>query len=711
MHPIPENPETMPASSRSISLFDAIFKPRAVALIGVSSDASRNTARPLRFMRKHGFAGKIYPINATRSEVLGEKAYPTVAAVAADAGVVIDHAFVMIATHLVEDALVQCASIGVKVVTVFTDGFGESGDAGLRMQEQLVMRARELGVRLIGPNSIGTVNVHNGALISVNAVFEMENLVSGPISMVSQSGSMLGSLLSRGAARGFGFGKLLSVGNESDVTVGEIVDGLVDDPETQVITLFLETLRDAEVLGAALDRARRAGKPVVAYKLGRSEMGSALAQSHTGALAGNDAAVDAYFRAHGVLRVEMLETLFEITPLATRYANVACISDRKPRLAVITTTGGGAASVVDRLGLRDVEAVAPPESFVRHMQERGLKIRREPVIDLTLAATSAQYRDLVEQMLQSDWCDGVLSVVGSSAQFHPDLAVKPLLEAKKPTGKPLAVFLAPDAPTSLRLLQAAGIAAFRTPEGCADALSTFFARQVPPRSAGATPPVWPATLPQAGVLTEFECMRAFSGLGIPMAKTRMLNLNKLDCGLPFPLVLKVCSRDIVHKTEVGGVTVGVRDATALRARFHEMRDRIAKNAPDADIEGYLVQPMEKGLLELILGFRHDPLVGPIVLLGAGGITAELTPDVSVSMAPVSRERAVEMINEVRATRLVRGFRSLPEGDCDALANAIVDFSRLALHRSPAVSEAEINPLFVKAKGDGVVGVDGLIVLA
>lgn len=696
----------------SISLFDAIFSPRAVALVGVSGDASRNTARPLRFMRKHGYAGKIFPVNATRPEVLGEKAWPSMAAIGADVATdaPVDHVFVMIGASQVEEALEQSAALGARVVTVFSDGFGETGEAGQKMQDHLVARARELGLRLIGPNSIGTVNVHNGALISVNAVFEMEHLVRGPISMVSQSGSMLGSLLSRGAARGFGFGKLLSVGNESDVTVGEVVDGLVDDPDTQVITLFLETLRDADVLGAALDRARRAGKPVIAYKLGRSEMGSALAQSHTGALAGNDAAVDAFFRAHGVLRVEMLETLFEIAPLATRYARVPCITGRKPRLAVITTTGGGAASVVDRLGLRHIEAVAPPADFVAHMLARGLKIRSQPVVDLTLAATAAQYRDLVQQMLKSDWCDGVLSVVGSSAQFHPGLAVKPLLEADKPADKPLAVFLAPDAPQSLRLLQDAGIASFRTPEGCADALSTFFSRRPPPQGAPQTAPAWPQELPQQGALNEFEASRVFASLGIRMVDTRLLDADRPDHGLPYPLVLKVCSRDIAHKTEIGGVSVGIRDEAALREQTQAMRERIARYAPAAAVQGYLVQRMEKGLLELMLGFRHDPLVGPIVVLGAGGITAELTPDVSVSMAPVGRERALEMIDEVRATQLVRGFRGLPTGDCAALADAIVAFSTLALLHAPRIAEAEINPLFVKATGDGVVGVDGLIVL-
>jgi acyl-CoA synthetase (NDP forming) len=450
---------------------------------------------------------------------------------------------------------------------------------------------------------------------------------------------------------------------------------------------------------------------VIAYKLGRSEIGSALAQSHTGAIAGNDAAVDAFFRSHGVMRVEMLETLFELAPLARRYAGLPCIRQRKPRLAVVTTTGGGAAAVVDRLGLRGIDAVTPPDEFVAHMLARGLKIRPAPVIDLTLAATSAQYKDLLEQMLGSDWCDGVLSVVGSSAQFHPQLAVKPLLETDKPAGKPLAVFLAPDAQQSLRLLLDSGIAAFRTPEGCADALATFFSQRAPQALAPAAQPAWPQDVPRSGSLTEPESSRVFAGLGIAMADSQLMAPREFGHTLAYPLVLKVCSRDIQHKTEVGGVAVGIANESALRATGLAMLDRVAQAAPAARIDGLLVQRMEKGLLELMLGYRRDPLVGPIVVLAAGGITAELAPDFAIAMAPVGLEQAHDMIGEVNATRLVRGFRGLPLGDCDALARAIVAFSTLATQDSPSVLEAEINPLFVKARGQGVVGVDGLIQLA
>lgn len=683
------------------ALARALFTPAAVALVGASADESKNTARPLRFMRKHGYSGRIFPINAGRTEVMGLPAYPSVAALPE----AIDHAFVMVPGRHVPEVLEQCAARGASVVTVFSDGFAELGEAGMAAQRALALRARELGVRLLGPNSIGVVDVHSGAILSVNAVLETDTLHAGGISVISQSGSMLGALLSRGAARGLGFAKLVSVGNEADIGVGELVDLMVDDSATEVILLFLETIRDAAVLGPALRRARAAGKPVLVYKLGRSAQGEALAQSHTGALAGNDAAVDAFLRKHGAMRVEMLETLFEAAPLARRYTAAIPALDRNPRIAVVTTTGGGAATVVDRLGLADVEAVAPPTAFIEHMAGRGLKIRQTPILDLTLAASPAQYRDLVEQMLQSDWCDAVLCVAGSSAQFHPAYAVRPIIEASAVQGKPLLAFLAPEAGQSLTLLQEAGVPAFRTPESCADALACLFRAARTPLAAG-TPPepvAWPAGLPTHGDLSEFEAAAAFGELGVPIAPMALVQPHALQHAVPYPVVAKICSRDILHKTDIGGVEVGVRDNAELARAAARLVDNAGRGAPAARLDGILVQRMEQRLLELMLGYRHDPLVGPMVMLSAGGITAELHRDVSLRPAPVSLEEARAMIGEVRSTRLILGFRGLPRGDVDALARAIVDFSRLAVVQGVRIDEAEINPLFVRA--EGVVGVD------
>lgn len=689
------------------TLRHALLNPKSVALVGASGNPKKNTARPLHFMRKHGFDGAILPVNPSTAQIDGIDTYPSIDALPDG----VDHAFIMIDGARVTQAVEQCAARGIPVVTIYSDGFAEAGEAGQARQAELVDTARRLGVRLLGPNSIGVANIHSGAIVSVNAVFEMEQLRPGNISMISQSGSMMGSLLSRAAARGFGFAKTISVGNESDVSVGQLLDALVDDAATEVILLFLETLRDVDALSAALRRARQAGKPVIAYKLGRSEQGDALSQSHTGAIAGNDAAIDAYFRAHAVIRVNHLEALFEIAPLAARYAALRpqARPDHPVRVAVITTTGGGAATVVDNLGLHGLVAVAPPVEFIAHMEKRGLSLRQTPVIDLTLAASSEQYQDLLEQLLQTDWCDAVLSVAGSSAQFHPHYVVQPITNVMSGVHagkKPLVVFLAPDAPASLQLLQDQQIAAFRTPESCADALAAFFSPQEAMVPVADELPVMPAGSPSTGNFTEPEAMRLFQALGLDVVQNQMLDSHTGEHRVPYPVVLKVISRDILHKTEAGGVCVGIASSDALEKAHQSMMNEIKRYAPEARIDGFMVQRMEGRLLELILGYRHDPLVGPTIMLGAGGVAAELNPDYSLRLAPVSRAQAWQMIDEVQQTKLVRGYRGLPEGDCEALADAIVAFSRLAQLPSLPVYEAEINPLFVQA--EQVVAVDGVV---
>ncbi|MDO5681056.1 MAG: acetate--CoA ligase family protein [Pelistega sp.] len=684
----------------------ALLNPSSIALVGASGNIKKNTARPLRFMQKHGFKGDIYPVNPGSPQVMGLDAYPSVKSLPDH----VEHAFIMIDSASVLEAVEQCAEKGIPVATIYSDGFAESGEEGVIKQQRLLERAKQLGVRLLGPNSIGAANVDSGAIMSVNAVFEMEHLIPGDISFISQSGSMMGSLMSRAMSRGYGFSKTISVGNESDVSVGELLDALVDDESTKVILLFLETLRDIEKLNYALARARAVGKPVIAYKLGRSKQGDALSQSHTGAIAGNNAAVDAYFHAQGVMRVDCLETLFEIAPLVSRYASLRPLAylNRPVRVAVITTTGGGAATVVDNLGLSGMEAVVPPTEFIAHMAQRGVTIRQTPVIDLTLAATSEQYQTLLHELLQADWCDVVLSVVGSSAQFHPQLAIKPILDTfaqGKADAKPLVTFLAPDAPESLQLLQEANIAAFRTPESCADALAAFFKPMISRDQTEYKPIELPESFPRTGNLTELESTALFADLGISHAQNAVVQVNDLRHEIAYPIVLKVLSRDILHKTDVGGVQVGIQSDEELAEAVKQMAALVAQNVPQAKIDGFLIQAMEGRLIELMLGYRHDPLVGPTIVLSAGGITAELNPDFAIRMAPVSLAEANAMIEEVHYTKLIRGYRNLPFGDSKGLAEAIVRFSQLALVQAE-ISEAEINPLFIQQ--DRVVAVDGVV---
>jgi len=686
-------------------LGQALFEPRVIALIGASGDAKKNTSRPQRYLRKHGFTGRIIPINPGRDEIFGEKAYPDVTAVPDE----IDQAFIMVPAPAVPAAMEQCVAKGVPLATIYSDGFAETGPAGRAKQEVVMRIAREGGVRVIGPNCIGLVNTDPGCALSVNAVLELAEIKVGPLAIVSQSGSMIGGLLSRGLGRGAGFSKLISVGNEADIGVGELCDLLVDDPHTRSILLFMETIRDADRLAHAARRAYDAGKPVIVYKLGRSEVGQDLAASHTGAMAGADEMADAFFRAHAILRVDQLETLFELPVLLAGQRPA-----RRHRVAVMTTTGGGAASVVDRLGTFGVDVVGPTPEVIAGLARKNIQINSARLTDLTLAGAKKEiYGGVLNALLASDHCDLVLPVAGSSAQFQPQIAVEPMVEADR-HGKPMAVFLAPHAEASLKLLTEAGVAGFRTPESCADAIRAWRDWKPPvqaPAPDRAKLDKARALLAQTSErqLNEYEACRVFAALGVPTAATEVITNAQQPVKMGFPVVAKILSPDIVHKTDAGGVALNIGSADALTAAATGILERVKARHPDARIKGILVQQMEKGLAEVILGYKRDAQVGPVVVLGIGGTLAEIYRDFAARLAPVTPEEAANMIEEVKGLALIRGYRGSPKGDCAALAAAISAFSQLAHAGDPAIIEAEINPLIVKPEGQGVTAVDGVLI--
>jgi acyl-CoA synthetase (NDP forming) len=692
----------------SISLAEALFQPKTIALVGASGDETKNTARPQRYLRKHGYGGRIIPINPGREEVLGERAYPDLLSAPGP----IDHAFIMAPAAAVPEVIEECCRAGIPVASIYSDGFAESGAEGIERQRALLDLARAGGVRLIGPNSMGVINVHAGCPITVNAVLETPRIKPGPLSVISQSGTMLGAMISRGENHGLGFAKLVSVGNEADLTVGEIGDMMVDDPETGAILLFLESIRDPNSLGAMARRAHDVGKPVLVYKLGRSQAGRELAISHSGAIAGDDAACAALFHHHGILRVDLLETLIEMPPL---------VMGRDPapglRVAVLTTTGGGAATVVDRLGAFDMELVPPSADLRERLAPLGITLGTGPIIDLTMAGTRREvYETSLKTLLASPECDAVVAVVGSSAQFHPQLAVEPIVTASKGSPKPLAVFLVPQAAESLSLLADAGIAGFRTPESCADAVRGYLtwrgpSAQSPDTSGGSLADAVAVLADAEGcILDEMAARQVFGSLGIPQAPAVVLDEEVPQSSIEYPVAAKVLSPDIPHKTEAGGVVLGVADSGALKEAAAAIRRRVAKTNPHATISGILVQSLETGLAEVLIGYRHSPETGPIVSLAVGGTLAEIYADVSVRLAPTDHATAMEMIEEVKGLAPIRGFRGHREGDLQALAAAIVAFSNLArLDPDKAcILEAEINPLMVRE--NGVIAVDGLIVL-
>ncbi len=689
-----------------IDLAEVLFRPRTIALIGGSADSQKNTGRPQRYLKKHGFKGRVIPVNARRPEVQGEKAYASVTDIIEP----IDHAFIMVPTSAVLNAVEECCVKGVGAATIYSDGFAESGSGGQDLQNQIVRVATEGGLRLLGPNSMGVINTHNGMTLSVNAVLELDQFPKGDIGLISQSGTILGTVLSRGAARNIGFSKLISLGNESDLSVGALCNLLVDDPDTKTIVLFLEGLRNAAGLGAAARRAFEAGKPVIVYKLGRSDAGRELAVSHSGAIAGTDRCVQAFFDHHGIIRVNHLENLFE---------SPALFDGRKPavrkRVSVVTTTGGGAALVADRLGELGLELVGPTDILRQRLSTLGLDIGAGPLVDLTMAGTrEGIYGAALDELLGNDTCDAVVAVVGSSGQFHPDLAVSPIVEAN-PNGKFLAAFIAPDANASLAALASAGVAAFRTPEACADAVCAALNWTEPAAPVSPTFNLDPVETLLRGQTTfdENESSRVFETLGISRPKSRVIKNSETDdlSDISYPVAVKVLSREIAHKTEVGGVVLSVADENALRKVCRDIKSSVAIHAAGATLSGFLVQSMETGLADVLIGYRRDPEVGPVVMVGIGGVLAEIYDDVAIRPAPVGKKTALEMIVEVRGLAPLRGYRSQEMGDVDALADAIVSVSALAGITGSSVLEAEINPLIVKRAGQGVVAVDGLIVCA
>ncbi len=690
-------------AARRATLANAIFRPAAIALIGASEEPSRLTSRPHRVLRRHGYGGTIVPIHPSCERVARERAYRSIDVVPAP----LDHALVMLPSLAVPHAIEQCAAAGVKVVTILSAGFSETGVRGKRRQDAIVATARAAGMRLLGPNCLGLIDVRGRFALSANAVFEHEPLRPGGLSVISQSGSMLGAIVTRAQERGLGFSKLISVGNECDLAVGELTQLLVDDADTHAILLFLEALRDADVLATAAHRAFRAGKPIIAFMLGRSSAGREAVATHTGTLASDARVADAYFRAHGILRVDVFEALFETAQLV-----LGCRPPAGRRVGALTVSGGAAAMVVDRLGLAGIEIVPPPARVIGNLAARRIRIGEAAVIDLPMGrADGGAYAAVVDELLASDHCELVLAVLGSNATYMPGSVRERILAARRGS-KPLAVFAGPRAERALLLLQEGGVAAFRTPEACAAAIRAYFDWRAPqPR-----PPVLDdiardlrAALGAAGGgwLNEHEASKVLAAIGIPFAPACVVRSGAEPVDLPYPVAAKLLSQDVAHKTEVGGVVLGIADAAALARAVDAILARTRSLLPQARIDGVLVQSMQRGLGEAIVGFRRDPQVGPVVLVGAGGVAAEFCGDPAMRLAPVSLAVAADMIGDVPALAPLRGYRDRAAGGLVALAHAVHRLSLLACDRS--VLEAEINPLIVGS--EGVVAVDALMRLS
>lgn len=687
-----------------------LLQPRSVAVIGASGDPAKTAGRPVSYLLKHGFAGTIYPVNPKLDRIGELPCYRNVASLPE----VPDVGIVLLGAERAHVAVRELAERGAAAAIVLASGYTETGEAGARRQQQLLEAAGSM--RILGPNTIGLVNLTDDIVLSASGALEMDHFHAGVIGVVSQSGGILGALLSRAAARGIGLSKLVSTSNEVDLELADFVDALVDDPATRVIALYIEAIRYPEKFRAAALRAAHAGKPIVAFKVGRSEAGAKAAVSHTGALAGADRMYDALFRQTGVIRAQTFGDLLDI-PAALATGRVL----RGKRVAILTSTGGAGTLVSDSLGVSGFETPvpdAPTAAALRALQSGDHAALDRNPIDVTLAGLQPDLlRGAIKTLLASPTYDALAIIVGSSGVGRPELMADAIAECLPLSDKPVLAYVSPHAPEAATLLTQRGVPAFVSAESCTAALAGMLQAsqwQPPAEEPGSAARVQLHDLP-TGSLDEVQAKQLFARFGVPCARELIVQsgeeAERAARELGGPVVLKILSSQITHKSDVGGVALNV-SPEQVASRLVEMAAEVERNTGVRPTR-FLVQEMVSGGTELILGVHRDAL-GTAILLGMGGVTAELFKDTTIRLLPsqggLSKNEALAMARELKTWPLLDGFRGRPKADVEALTDAVVAFSRMAAQLGERLMEAEINPVFVLPQGAGVRAADGVVVL-
>lgn len=689
---------------------ERLIRPRSVAIIGASADPGKTSGRPVSYLRKHGFAGAIYPVNPKVADIGGLACYADVAALPD----VPDVGLVLLGAERAHIAVRELSEKGAAAAIVLASGFTETGAEGAARQKQLMEAAGSM--RLLGPNTIGLVNLTDNIVLSASGALAMDHFPTGAIGLVSQSGGILGALLSRAAARGVGLSKLVSTSNEADLELADFIDFLADDSATRVIALYVEAIRNPARFRAAVLKARAAGKPVVAFKIGRSEAGAKAAVSHTGALAGSDRMYDALFGQLGVIRARTFDDLLDI-PAALSVGRK--LSGR--RVAILTSTGGAGTIVSDSLGVTGFATPAPDTETaaqLRALQSGSHAALDRNPIDVTLAGLQPDLlRAAIRILLASPSYDALTIIAGSSAVGSPTLMADAIHDCLPMSDKPVIAYVSPHAPEVVSVLARRGVPAYTSAESCAAALDGLLQAGMP-EQVQTSGPIEPAVdigdFP-AGSLDEAQAKTLFARFGVPVVAEQVVatsgEAEQAARGFGGRVVLKVLSREIAHKSDVGGVAVDLT-AETIGGRLTVMAAEVEGRAGTRP-ERFLVQEMISGGVEIILGMHRDPL-GTAILLGMGGVAAELFKDTTMRLLPpdggLGMAEARAMARGLVTWHLLDGFRGRPKCDVEALAEAIVAFSRMVAQLGDRLTEAEINPVFVLPAGQGVKAADGLVVL-
>jgi len=694
----------------SDSALEAFFRPRKVAVVGASADLAKMASRPISYLRKHGYAGDVYAVNPKYKEIGGTPCVPDIESLPDG----VDLALISLPAAQVPDAVRRCGARGVRAVTILSGGFGELGtEAGRQVEAELKSAIQESGVRVCGPNCQGGVNLFERVAATYSGALSSDKLQAGPIALVTQSGVFGGLVFAAAQEEGIGVGFWTSTGNELDLRFSDYLDYVAEDSRIRVIGGYLESVKDeGERFIQSLQRARRAGKPVVLLKTGRTDAGMAAAASHTAALAGSDEGYTAAFRRGGAIRVNSADAFRDLV--------AAFSTGRVPRgrrVGILSISGGAATLMADECSERGLKVAAFSNALRSQLAEVVPSFGSvvNPV-DLTgqLVSDAALLERSALPILRSGEVD-VLAIFIGMCDTNKDALVDVIGRLAQESDLPIVVTWVAAADRNIYpLIRQHGVAVFRDPTACIATVASMVewaGHALPPISSPATPAF--TTLMArlrsfpAGMFTEARIKAELVTAGFPVPAGRLVNspADAKDAVIEVggDAVMKLQAVSIPHKSDIGGVCVGVPPDRA-ESEFN----RLAALFPD-DVEGVLVEARVRDAVECFIGVQQHPIFGPLIAVGLGGVFIEIFRDAAIRLAPVTREDAVTMIRELKGRAILDGARGQAPRDIDALANLVQQVSELAASGSDCIQEMDLNPVFVMRRGQGVVIGDALLV--
>jgi len=692
-----------------MSNLEMFMQPRSIAVIGASNDKTRIGGRPIRYLVEGGFVGSIYPVNPKRNEVQGLRAYPRVEDVSGP----VDCAIIATPADAVLSAVRSCANKGVKGIVMLSAGFAELGEAGKRMQDEFLAIARAHDIRIIGPNCLGLFNTANNIYMTFSGVYEDVVGTSGRIGVVSQSGGYAGELVTLAKRVGLNFGSWITTGNEADVEAGEVINAFAEDDNIDVILAYLEGVRNRDTLIKGLEAAAAKHKPVIIIKSGRSGQGALAAAAHTASLAGADTVYDAIFERYGAYRARTTEEMLDVAYAASRG-----VFPSGKRLVVLTGSGGIGVLSADFGQDEGLELAQLPDEVKSGVLDMVPNAGMHNPIDLTakLAHEPELFARALDLILASGKLDMAYINIGVLAGMP--YAAKRLVDSLTAVAAryphiPMGVgVMAGDETVSQ--YEDAGFLQYLEPARALKSLAALHHfSEIWSRDVSAFAPCDAAMpeIPGGKALSETEAKQYVAAAGIRVPEEFLVQdasaATKAATHIGQAVAIKVVSSDLLHKTEFGGVALGVAIADA-GARVDEVRASVTSLAPHARIEGFLITPMISGGTECFVGTHVDPVFGVTVTFGLGGIAVELYRDVTTRVAPIDKAMALEMIRSTKGSALLEGYRGRPKADVEALADAILKIVGLAQENAEKISTIEINPLLVMNEGEGVLALDAVI---